>query len=221
MTRPSACLTWILWIFSVCLRVVGQSIDGAPTYSLGFSASIGQVSLCGPLNTCYALQTSTDLTNWTTSAVLNPTVWPAQATLTLTQQSVFFRSAVLGTWSIGGFTEALDLRKDFGAVGDGVADDTGAIQAMFDSTLVHSNAVVFVPPGTYRLAQTCQFGTSTEVVQPRLVLVGLDASKTTFLWTGAPAGSMFEFTGGSPEIGGISLQTTNSQTTGIVYSAPQ
>ena len=36
--------------------------------------------------------------------------------------------------------------KDFGAVGDGVADDTAAIQAALDAG---QNKAVFVPPGTY------------------------------------------------------------------------
>src|SRR5262249_23305952 len=156
--------------------------DGATGCSLAISTSPRQILLAGPLNTCFALQSSTNLANWTTRAVLNPTMWPAQATVALMEETGFFRTAVLSTWGTGAFSEALGLRKDFGAMGDGVADDTGAIQAMFDSALVHSNAVVFVPPGRYRLTQTCKLGSSNEVVQPRLVLLGLDANKTTFQW---------------------------------------
>jgi hypothetical protein len=42
--------------------------------------------------------------------------------------------------------------KDFGAVGDGVADDTAAIQACIDS-LASTGGVVHFPPGTYRIAR--------------------------------------------------------------------
>lgn len=41
--------------------------------------------------------------------------------------------------------------RDFGAVGDGIADDAPAFQAALDA---HDS--VFVPPGTYRLASTLQ-----------------------------------------------------------------
>ena len=37
--------------------------------------------------------------------------------------------------------------KDFGAVGDGIVDDTVAIQTALDS---NSYAYVYLPPGTYR-----------------------------------------------------------------------
>jgi hypothetical protein len=139
----------------------------------------------------------------------------------LTQQVAFFRSAALSTWSIGGFTEALDLQRDFGAVGNGIADDTGALQAMLNSTLVHSNAVVFVPPGSYRLTQTCTLGNGGDTMQPRLVMVGLDASKTIFVWTGKGAGPMFQFVGRAPEFGGISIKIPGGQVTGIVYTSSQ
>jgi len=192
-----------------------------PEYSVSLSCPVAQLYLYGPLNTCYAVQSSSDSTNWTTAAVINPTVWPVRASLTITQDTAFFRSAVLSTWSVGGFIEALDLRRDFGAIGNGQADDTAALQAMFNSTQVHSNAVVFVPPGSYRLTQTCTLGSGSEAMAPRLVLVGLDASKTIFRWAGSGTGPMFQFTGCSPEFGGISLETATPQVKAISYSASQ
>jgi hypothetical protein len=197
-------------------------VDGwGPQYTVELSCPVAQLYLYGPSNTCYAVQSSSDSTNWTTMAVLNPTVWPAQASITVTQDIAFFRSAVLSTWSTGGFSEALDLRRDFGAIGNGVADDTAAVQAMLNSTQVHSNAVVFVPPGTYQLSQTCTLGNDFGGMAPRLVLVGLDASKTVFRWVGPGTNSMFQFTGCSPEFSGISIEAPNSQVAAMVFSASQ
>jgi hypothetical protein len=216
------CLRVVSLICSLALIGAGAKAQVNDSgFQLQLFPGAGRLALYGPQNTCYALQSSSDLTNWTAAAVLNPTVWPAQVSLTVTHQATFFRSAVLSTWSIGGFGEALDLRKDFGAIGDGVADDTAAVQAMFNSTQVHSNLVVFVPPGSYRLTQTCTLGSSTEGIQPRLVLVGLDSAKTLFLWAGTGTGPVFQFVGCSPEFGALSIQTTNPAVTGVVYTASQ
>lgn len=48
----------------------------------------------------------------------------------------------------------------FGAVGDGVTDDTAAIQAAVNATV---NGVVFLPPGTYRVAPPPTRGTMTGI----------------------------------------------------------
>ena len=45
--------------------------------------------------------------------------------------------------------EVLDLRRDFGARGNGVTDDTRAVQRMLDAS-ARRGAVGFVPAGTYR-----------------------------------------------------------------------
>lgn len=44
--------------------------------------------------------------------------------------------------------------QEFGAVADGVADDTAAIQAAIDSQQGKANKIVYFPPGTYRTTRT-------------------------------------------------------------------
>lgn len=44
--------------------------------------------------------------------------------------------------------------QDFGAVGDGVADDTDAIQQAIDAQQAKPNKIVYFPPGTYRITRT-------------------------------------------------------------------
>jgi hypothetical protein len=44
--------------------------------------------------------------------------------------------------------------QDFGAVADGVADDTGPIQQAIDAQRERKNKIVYFPPGTYRLTKT-------------------------------------------------------------------
>lgn len=51
--------------------------------------------------------------------------------------------------------------KDFGAVGDGVTDDTAAIQAAIDFAKDAGRMEVLLPPGTYLIAQTISIYTGT------------------------------------------------------------
>lgn len=44
--------------------------------------------------------------------------------------------------------------KDYGAIGDDVADDTLQIQAAYDAAIAAGGGVVFYPPGTYRVTDT-------------------------------------------------------------------
>ena len=52
----------------------------------------------------------------------------------------------------------LDLRRDFGAVGDGAAADTEALQAAFDASSDRrrngGTKILFIPDGTYRVTKT-------------------------------------------------------------------
>ncbi|MFA5292980.1 MAG: glycosyl hydrolase family 28-related protein [Phycisphaerae bacterium] len=46
--------------------------------------------------------------------------------------------------------------RDYGAAGDGIADDTSAIQAAINAVSAAGTGVVFVPYGTYRITSTLQ-----------------------------------------------------------------
>jgi hypothetical protein len=58
----------------------------------------------------------------------------------------------------------VDVRRDFGARGDGVADDTRAVQSALDAAAAAGGGVVQFPPGVYPVTQV--------VVRPGLTLDG-------------------------------------------------
>ena len=66
--------------------------------------------------------------------------------------------------------------KDFGAVGDGVTDDTVAIQAAINSAVSTGNANIFVPAGTYVISSTINISNMRGVTFHGIGW-GLDASK--------------------------------------------
>ena len=74
--------------------------------------------------------------------------------------------------------------KSLGAVGDGRADDTPAIQKALDG--VQNGSVIYLPPGTYRVTKTLTLvGPLTGVL-----MIG-HGQETTLVWDGAVGGNLF------------------------------
>ncbi len=88
---------------------------------------------------------------------------------------------------VGPFSSWLNLKTAYGAVGDGVADDTRAIQDALDQlgTAADRSPVLFFPSGTYRIT-----GTLTLQFRINVSLVGEDPETTTIAWDGASGGTM-------------------------------
>ena len=71
-----------------------------------------------------------------------------------------------------------------GAVGDGVADDTVAIQKVLDD--VQNGSTVYLPPGMYRVTETLRI--SGPLVG--ITVIG-HGRETTLVWDGKPDGTLF------------------------------
>lgn len=89
---------------------------------------------------------------------------------------------------VGPFSNWLNVKAQFGAVGDGVADDTAALQ----QTLNHAGnqrgdpVTIWLPAGTYRITSTLMLTAD----QLGVTIVGEDPLATTLVWDGAPGGTM-------------------------------
>lgn len=86
--------------------------------------------------------------------------------------------------------------KDFGAVGDGVADDSAAFQAAVDSEYK-----IIVPPGIYRLETTIQ-------IKPRRTILGAGRDVTEILAI-APMAFVFNRNEGANKIDAFSAEDWN------------
>lgn len=105
----------------------------------------------------------------------NPTTYPTSGNSAVASGVSWVQS---GSGAVGRTVEA-KLRdtvsvKDFGAVGDGVADDTAAFAAARDA-----HAVVEIPPGTYSLANAFDTQTTTFLGYGATLTQGVPA--TTYL----------------------------------------
>ena len=87
--------------------------------------------------------------------------------------------------------------KDFGAVGDGVHDDTAAIQAAIAS-IADVGGIVFLPSGKYAISSTLILGngTTTSVsTQNGISVRGASAYSTSIEWVGAAGGQIAAIAG--------------------------
>lgn len=84
-------------------------------------------------------------------------------------------------------TEIAISVKNFGAVGDGVHDDTAAIQATMDRVKALGGGVVYFPPGTYKISSALALSAATGV---SIVGAGI---QTTIITSTSGAANGFTF----------------------------
>jgi hypothetical protein len=89
----------------------------------------------------------------------------------------------------GPFASWVNVKTSFGAKGDGVTDDTVALQAALDSLIAHPG-VLWIPHGNYILTSSLH-----EYSQAGVSLVGEDPQTTTITWKGSGAGTMYSTLG--------------------------
>lgn len=88
------------------------------------------------------------------------------------------------------FDSWTNARTDFGAVGDGIVDDTAALQAALDSTGDTSEAVLYLPPGTYRVTNLTWLGGGSNSNPIGGRMVGDSPWNTTIVYDGETGGNL-------------------------------
>lgn len=76
----------------------------------------------------------------------------------VTHQNALLWNSVIGSYTLAPitlFTSAINV-KNFGAIGDGVTDDTSAIESALYSRV--SGETLYFPPGTYKITRTLYIG---------------------------------------------------------------
>jgi hypothetical protein len=92
---------------------------------------------------------------------------------------------------IGPFPSWINV-KQYGAKGDGVTDDTKALQSAFDAIGDYTDtaSVVYLPAGTYKITSTLNLK-----AQRRIGIIGEDPATVTIQWKGAQDGTMLHING--------------------------
>lgn len=83
---------------------------------------------------------------------------------------------------VGPFPSWSDLKRDYGAKGDGISDDTDALQRALNDlrTSARKSPILFVPAGVYLVKRTV-----TLAAAKNISLIGEDPRTTVLKWAGA------------------------------------
>jgi len=84
-------------------------------------------------------------------------------------------------------TKVFDVKKDFGAMGDDVTDDTSAIERALAAAHSNGGGIVYLPWGLYRLSKNI-------VIPPNTTLRGEHRDATVLMWPVDEPKSATEFT---------------------------
>ena len=117
--------------------------------------------------------------------------------LSLPALSAWCRPATTTTLDefVGPFPSWMNVKTDFGAVGDGKADDTAAIQKALDAIKSANSPkrVLYFPDGTYRITNTLQLTRASHNEPNGIAIYGEDPEQTAIVWDGPAGGSMLQY----------------------------
>lgn len=119
---------------------------------------------------------------------------------------------------IGPFPSWKNVKRDYGAVGDGKADDTVAIQRGLDDLRLHKDSVVlYFPAGSYRITDTIKTIRKAHTDCLGVAVIGEDPARTTIRWDGTTGGMMFLYDAWYSRISRLTLDGTSKAGIALAY----
>ncbi len=119
---------------------------------------------------------------------------------------------------VGPFPSWRNAQRDYGARGDGQADDTAALQRALDDLVKHTNTcVLYLPAGTYRISQTLKTVRKAHTDCQGVAVVGEDPPSTVLRWDGANGGTMFQWDAWYSKISRLTFDGAGRADTALTY----
>jgi len=118
----------------------------------------------------------------------------------------------------GPFPSWRDARRDYGARGDGQADDTAALQRALDELIKHTNScVLYLPAGTYRLTATLKTVRKAHTDCQGVAVIGEDPLRTVLHWDGTNGSTMFQWDAWYSKISRLTFDGAGRAGTALFY----
>ena len=118
----------------------------------------------------------------------------------------------------GPYASWKNVKADYGAVGDGVTDDTAALQRGLDELSLHQDScVLYFPAGTYRLTQTVTMPHKEFHDATGITVIGEDPASTILKWDGPVDGTMLNYNVWYSRIGRLTLDGQGKASVALAY----
>jgi hypothetical protein len=119
---------------------------------------------------------------------------------------------------VGPFPSWRNVKTHYGAVGDGLADDTAAIQnALTELEVARENgwSVLYFPAGTYKITRTLTTNRTDDNGYKGCQILGEDPATTKLVWGSVTAENMFDLDGWYLKVGRLSFDGNNVAVFGL------
>jgi len=111
-----------------------------------------------------------------------------------------------------------NVKTDYGAAGDGVADDTAVLQKALDDLRLHEQScVLYFPAGKYRLTDTVKTVRKAHQNCMGVTIVGEDPATTVLRWDGKEGGMMFQYDAWYSKISRLTLDGAGKAGVALAY----
>jgi hypothetical protein len=119
---------------------------------------------------------------------------------------------------VGPFPSWRDAQRDYGAKGDGLADDSAPLQRALDELTLHKEScVLYLPAGTYRLTRTLQTVRRAHTDAQGVALVGEDPTRSILRWDGTNGGTILRWDAWYSRILRLTLDGAGRAGTALFY----